>query len=195
MVTSSGMPSIAISEGSWIRPEMLEMPEPPSLDDLPLATAVPEPLPPLEGFTFEGYRNADGSTGTRNILGITTTVQCVAPTVDYAVRRIKSEVLPQYPNVDDVVAITHTYGCGVAIDAPGAAIPIRTIRNLTYHPNIGGRADDRQSRMREAAAAEAVSLAVSRARSGRCRSIAGPSRVCRDRCGNHASRREAARNS
>ena len=42
------------------------------------------------------------------------------------------------PNVDDVVAITHTYGCGVAIDAPGAAIPIRTIRNLTYHPNIGG---------------------------------------------------------
>ena len=39
-------------------------------------------------------RNADGSVGTRNILGIATTVQCVAPTVDYAVRRIKSEVLP-----------------------------------------------------------------------------------------------------
>jgi galactarate dehydratase len=127
-----------IAEGSWIRPEMLDMPEPPSLDDLPLATAVPEPLPPLEGFTFEGYCNLDGSTGTRNILGITTTVQCVAPTVDFAVRRIKSEVLPRFPNVDDVVAITHTYGCGVAIDAPGAAIPIRTIRNLTYHPNIGG---------------------------------------------------------
>ena len=102
-----------------------------------LPPAVPAPSPPLEGYTFEGYRNADGSTGTRNILGITTTVQCVAPTVDYAVRRIKTEILPRYPNVDDVVAITHTYGCGVAIDAPGAAIPIRTIRNLTYHPNIG----------------------------------------------------------
>lgn len=127
-----------IPKGSWIRPEMVDMPEPPSLDELPLATAVPEPLPPLEGYTFEGYRNADGSTGTRNILGITTTVQCVAPTVDYAVRRIKSEILPRFPNVDDVVAITHTYGCGVAIDAPGAAIPIRTIRNLTFHPNIGG---------------------------------------------------------
>ena len=83
-----------IAEGSWIRPEMLDMPEPPSLDDLPLATAVPEPLPPLEGFTFEGYRNLDGSTGTRNILGITTTVQCVAPTVDFAVRRIKSGNTP-----------------------------------------------------------------------------------------------------
>ena len=42
------------------------------------------PLPPLTGYTFEGYRNADGSVGTRNILGIATTVQCVAPTVDYA---------------------------------------------------------------------------------------------------------------
>ena len=127
-----------ILQGSWIRPEMLDLPEPPSLDHLPLATETPAPLPPLEGYTFEGYRNADGSTGTRNILGITTTVQCVAPTVDYAVRRIKTEILPRYPNVDDVVAITHTYGCGVAIDAPGAAIPIRTIRNLTYHSSIGG---------------------------------------------------------
>ena len=68
--------------------------------------------------------------GTKNILGISTTVQCVAPTVEYAVRRIKAEILPRFPNVDDVVAITHPYGCGVAIDAPGAAIPIRTLRNL-----------------------------------------------------------------
>ena len=48
--------------------------------------------------------------GTKNILGITTTVQCVAPTVEYAAQRIKNEILPRFPNVDDVVAITHTYG-------------------------------------------------------------------------------------
>jgi galactarate dehydratase len=41
--------------------------------------------------------------------------------------------------VDDVVAITHTYGCGVAIDAPGAAVPIRTLRHISEHPNIGGQ--------------------------------------------------------
>ncbi|MEJ7609504.1 MAG: UxaA family hydrolase [Bryobacteraceae bacterium] len=35
-----------------------------------------------------------------------------------------------------LLSITHNYGCGVAIDAPGAAIPIRTIRNLSSHPNI-----------------------------------------------------------
>jgi galactarate dehydratase len=134
-----GRANRAIPAGSWVREEMLDLPAAPALDQLPLATEVPAPLPPLEGCTFQGFRNADGSVGTKNILGITTTVQCVAPTVDYAVRRLKVEVLPRYPNVDDVVAITHTYGCGVAIDAPGAAIPIRTLKNISLHPNVAGR--------------------------------------------------------
>jgi galactarate dehydratase len=62
----------------------------------------------------------------------------VAPTVDYAARRIKAELLPRFPNVDDVVAITHSYGCGVAIDAPGAAIPIRTLKHISLHANLAG---------------------------------------------------------
>jgi galactarate dehydratase len=127
-----------IRKGEWVRPELLALPEPPSLDNLPLATASPPPQPPLEGFCFEGYRNADGSAGTRNILGISTTVQCVAPTVDYAVERARREILPRYPGVDDVVAITHTFGCGVAINAPGTEIPIRTLRHISMHANIGG---------------------------------------------------------
>ena len=133
-----GMANRAIEAGAWVREDFLELPAAPLLDDaLPLATAVPAALPRIDGCTFQGYRNADGSVGTKNILGITTTVQCVAPTVDYAVRRIKTELLPRYPNVDDVVAITHTYGCGVAIDAPGAQVPIRTLREISLHANIG----------------------------------------------------------
>jgi galactarate dehydratase len=128
-----------IARGTWVRKEFLDLPAPPRLDDLPLATAVPDPLPPLTGFTFEGYRNPDGSAGTRNILGISTTVQCVAPTVEYAVRRIRDEMLPRFPGVDDVVAVTHSYGCGVAIDAPGAAIPIRTLKHISLHANLMGQ--------------------------------------------------------
>jgi galactarate dehydratase len=133
-----GFANRAIRSGDWVREEFIDLPQAPSLDDLPIATAVPSALPQLEGYTFEGYTNVDGSVGTKNILGITTTVQCVAPTVDYAVRRIKSEILPHYPNVDDVAAVTHGYGCGVAIDAPGAAVPIRTLRNISLHTNFGG---------------------------------------------------------
>src|SRR5207247_7504343 len=127
-----------IPAGSWVHERLLEMPSARGLDDLPMATVRPEPLPPLEGYTFEGYRNADGSVGTRNILAITTTVQCVAGVVDFAVKRIKEELLPRFPNVDDVVALEHGYGCGVAIDAPDAIVPLRTLRNITLNPTFGG---------------------------------------------------------
>jgi len=131
-----GFANRAIVRGSWVREDMIAMPDPPPLDAMPLSTAVPAKPAPLEGYTFQGFRNPDGSTGTRNILGLATTVQCVAPTVDYAVRRIRAEILPRYPNVDDVVAVTHSYGCGVAIDAPAAAIPIRTLRHIALHANL-----------------------------------------------------------
>jgi galactarate dehydratase len=127
-----------IAAGSWVHERLLEMPAARSLEALPVATVTPAPLQPLEGYTFEGYRNADGSVGTRNLLAITTTVQCVAGVLDVTVERIRKELLPKYPNVDGVVGLEHTYGCGVAIDAPDAVIPIRTLRHISQNPNFGG---------------------------------------------------------
>ena len=127
-----------LKAGMWVHERLLAMPAARELTGLPIATVKPEPAPPLEGYTFEGYRNADGSVGTRNILAITQTVQCVAGVTDFAVQRIKAELLPRFPNVDDVVALEHGYGCGVAIDAPDAIIPIRTLRNISLNPNFGG---------------------------------------------------------
>ncbi len=127
-----------ILAGSWVHERLLNMPEARSLENLPIATLKPSALLPLDGYTFDGFCNADGSVGTRNILAITTTVQCVSGVVEFAVSHIKAELLPRYPNVDDVVGIEHTYGCGVAIDAEGAEIPIRTLRNISLNPNFGG---------------------------------------------------------
>ncbi|MFZ6819627.1 galactarate dehydratase [Undibacterium sp. Ji22W] len=128
-----------IAAGSWIQEALVELPPARELQNLPIATRKAPDLPDLEGYTFQGFRNPDGSVGTRNILAITTTVQCVAGVVDYAVQRIKAELLPKFPNVDDVVGLEHTYGCGVAIDAPDAMIPIRTVRNISLNPNFGGQ--------------------------------------------------------
>ena len=127
-----------IRAGEWVDEARIRMPEAPPLDKLEISTAVPAQLAPLEGFTFEGFRNRDGSVGTRNILGISTSVQCVKGTLEYAVKRIRAELLPKYPNVDDVVPLTHAYGCGVAINAPDAVVPIRTLQNLALNPNFGG---------------------------------------------------------
>jgi galactarate dehydratase len=133
-----GFAKSAIKAGSWVHEKLLDMPAARGLDSLPMATIKPLALPALEGYCFDGYRNPDGSVGTRNILAITTTVQCVSGVVDFAVQRIKAELLPRFPYVDDVIGLEHSYGCGVAIDAPDAIIPIRTLRNISLNPNFGG---------------------------------------------------------
>ena len=129
-----------IPAGSWINEHMLTLPQSPSVDDMPWGTALvkPEDLPQPPRTTWMGYRNKTGPAGTRNLLGIVTTVQCAAGVVKAAVERIKAELLPKYPNVDGVVAVTHPYGCGVAIKAREAHIPIRAVTNVIRHPNFGG---------------------------------------------------------
>ena len=129
-----------IKRGDWINEHMLDLPESPSLDNMEFGTELvrPEELPKPSRTTWMGYKNAKGPAGTRNLLGIVTTVQCAAGVVKVAVEQIKRELLPRYPHVDGVVAVTHPYGCGVAIQAPLAPIPIRAIANLIRHPNFGG---------------------------------------------------------
>lgn len=129
-----------IPAGSWVNEHMLTLPPSPELQQLPFGTAL-RPMQALAApprTTWLGYPNRTGPAGTKNYLGIIITVQCAADIVRRAVQRIRAELLPDYPNVDGVVAITHAYGCGVAIDAPDAYIPIRAIRNIIRHPNFGG---------------------------------------------------------
>jgi galactarate dehydratase len=127
-----------IRKGEWVDPTKVTLPQPPALDEISWSPGLPNTQAPLEGYTFEGYRNADGSVGTKNVLGISTSVQCVAGLTRYIENRIRQELLPDFPNVDEVVAINHSYGCGVAIDAPAAVIPIRTLQNIVRNPNFGG---------------------------------------------------------
>ncbi|MBB3841613.1 galactarate dehydratase [Runella defluvii] len=141
-----GYATRTIEKGSWVNEGNISLPEPPKLEDIKYVTP-PAPnggvsslsLPVgLKEASFMGYRNADGSVGTKNVLAITTSVQCVAGITNFIENKIRKELLPLYPNVDDVVAFNHSYGCGIAIDAPGAIVPIRTIKNIAQNPNFGG---------------------------------------------------------
>jgi galactarate dehydratase len=127
-----------IKKGSWINESNISLPQPPNLEDIPYIQRTIPAIEPLEGFTFQGYKNPDGSVGTKNVLGITISVQCVAGITNFIENKIKKELLPLYPNVDDVVAFNHSYGCGIAIDAPAAIVPIRTIKHIAQNPNFGG---------------------------------------------------------
>ena len=70
-----GYANRAIAAGSWVHERLLDIPAARVLDGLPMATVPAPAWAPLQGYTFEGYVNADGSVGTRNLLAITTTVQ------------------------------------------------------------------------------------------------------------------------
>jgi hypothetical protein len=51
-----------------VRKEFLDLPTPPDLNGLPLSTAVPDQLPPLTGYAFDGYpTTADRPIGLRPI--------------------------------------------------------------------------------------------------------------------------------
>lgn len=128
-----------IKKGDWINEHMLRLPTPPLVDNMEYGINLNFNLPQAPRTTFEGYVNPNGGyAGTRNILAIHTTVQCVTGVLNVAVKKMKEELLTKYPNVDDIVAINHAYGCGVAINAREAEIPIRSLRSLVYNPNFGG---------------------------------------------------------
>lgn len=103
--------------------------------DVEMVAELPEHLQ-----YFEGYLNADGSAGTRNYLCVAISVHCVSGVTEHAVKVIQRDLLPNYENVDGVVLLKHSYGCGVAIDATEAFIPKRTLSNLMLNPNFGGYA-------------------------------------------------------
>lgn len=96
-------------------------------------------VPEAERATFQGYRRINGKVGTRNFLGIMTTVNCSA-TVAKAIAQhfTVSGELKAFPNIDGIVALTHETGCGMRSDGEGYETLRRTFNGYARHPNFGG---------------------------------------------------------
>lgn len=96
-------------------------------------------VPEAERATFNGYRRADGRAGTRNYIGILTSVNCSATVAKMIEREINSSgILENYPNVDGVAAFVHGTGCGMAGDGEGWGILQRTQWGYARHANFAG---------------------------------------------------------
>ena len=95
---------------------------------------VPEPA------TFMGIVRPDGRVATRNFIGVLTSVNCSATAAraiaDHFRRDIHPEALASFPNVDGVVALTHSMGC--ATDSEGEELRVlrRTLGGYARHPNF-----------------------------------------------------------
>ncbi|MFG1396686.1 UxaA family hydrolase [Roseixanthobacter pseudopolyaromaticivorans] len=94
-------------------------------------------LPEAERATFEGFRRSNGRTGTRNYLGILTSVNCSASVATFAARALeRSGILDDFPGIDGIVPITHGTGCGMAGKGEGFDVLSRTLWGYATHPNF-----------------------------------------------------------
>lgn len=107
--------------------------------DYAFATEVRALPAPPEPRHFMGYHRSDGSVGTRNYLGILTSVNCsgsVARFITEAVERVGW--LSEFENVDGVVPIVHGTGCGMSGSDEGYHTLFRTLQGYARNPNFAG---------------------------------------------------------
>lgn len=94
-------------------------------------------LPPEARATFEGFRRPNGKAGTRNYIGILTSVNCSASVARFMAEAVnRSGILEQFPNVDGVVSFVHGTGCSMAGRGEGYEVIERTLWGYAGHPNL-----------------------------------------------------------
>jgi len=89
--------------------------------------------------TFLGYKRKDGNVGTRNYYLVVPTSMCISQIAREVAERIDSneEILRKYSNLNGIVSIPHTEGCGCD---SGLQIDrlMQVIKGYVRHPNVGG---------------------------------------------------------
>jgi altronate hydrolase len=88
--------------------------------------------------SFQGIVRDDGRVATRNYIGILSTVNCSATVVRKIADWFTPERLADYPNVDGVVAFSHSLGCGMEMTGEPMALLRRTMAGYSRHPNLAG---------------------------------------------------------
>ena len=95
-------------------------------------------VPESERASFQGFLRANGKAGTRNFIGVLSTVNCSATVCHHVAETFPRDELAAYPNVDGIVALTHGTGCGMADRGEGFATLQRTLWGYARHPNFAG---------------------------------------------------------
>lgn len=93
-------------------------------------------MPAPADYEFNGYVRADGQVGTRNFIGILTSVNCSATVARRIAAHFTADRLAAYPGIDGVVAFSHMSGCGMAKSGRGMDNLRRTIAGYANHPNF-----------------------------------------------------------
>ncbi|HZN23139.1 MAG TPA: UxaA family hydrolase, partial [Burkholderiales bacterium] len=97
-----------------------------------------ELLPEGERASFMGIVRDNGQVGTRNYIGVLSTVNCSATVVHKIAEWFTPERLAAFPNVDGVVAFAHGTGCGMEMTGEPMDLLRRTMAGYARHANLAG---------------------------------------------------------
>ena len=131
-----GQASAALRPGDYVHVHNLQMPAASSTQAL--ANVYQPTVYHADEARFAGYVRADGRVGTRNYIGVISSVNCSATVCKQIAATFDAGRLRDYPNVDGVVAITHGSGCGMGAKGEGIEILQRTLRGYADHVNFAG---------------------------------------------------------
>ncbi len=95
-------------------------------------------VPAHKQATFQGFVREDGRVGTRNFIGLLSSVNCSASVITRIAAHFTPERLKDFPNVDGVVAFPQTTGCGMSSPSPHFDLLRRTLAGYARHPNLAG---------------------------------------------------------
>ncbi|MGB8817804.1 MAG: altronate dehydratase family protein [Rhizobiaceae bacterium] len=130
-----GAASQAIAQGAHVHVNNLAMAD--QALDYAIGSNVVPVAPANENLTFMGYRRADGQSGTRNYIGVLTSVNCSGTVARFIAEEAeKTDWFRALKNVDGIVPITHASGCGMSGSDEGYATLFRTLQGYARNPNF-----------------------------------------------------------
>ena len=134
-----GFAAKPVAPGEWVHEHNVEMHD--FARDYRFAEAAPKVdiLSEEKRATFEGFRRKDGKVGTRNYIGILTSVNCSASVARFMAQAVeRSGILGDYPTIDGVIALVHGGGCALDVKGEGYDILKRTQWGYATNPNVAG---------------------------------------------------------
>ena len=127
-----GIASVDIAPGAHVHTHNLRFAGQADRDVVGTSILHPAPI----SASFMGYVRDDGRVGTRNYVGVLTSVNCSATVARRVAAHFTPDRLADCPNVDGVVAFSHMSGCGMAREGRGIDNLRRTIGGYASHPKF-----------------------------------------------------------